>query len=267
MFEAKIILDSLGEKSRLTTMIITYPRCIHAEMLRHRVFSRNTASSRAIPIAQVIEQVRTNPFIPLHWGAAQAGMQAYKEVSEEAQADASAVWLQLSRVACNTAEAMSQDLGLHKQVVNRILEPWVWCTEIVTASQWSNFFHLRCHEAAEPHCQKIAYMMRDAYNASTPTKLKEFEWHIPFDSEDKELPVETRLKIATGRLARVSYNKHLEVRDDEKEIGLHDRLKTSGHMSPFEHCARNDSDAASGLNGNFGPGWAQYRKFFHDECR
>lgn len=267
MFSAKVILDSQGTMSRLTTMLITYPRCIHAELLRHRVFSRNTASSRAIPIAQVIEQVRTNPFIPLHWGAAQGGMQAYKEVNEEAQADASSAWIQLSRMSCKVAEVMSEDLGLHKQVVNRILEPWVWVTEIVTATQWSNFFHLRCDAAAEPHAQKIACLMRNAYNMSTPTKLAESEWHIPFDSEDKELPVETRLKIATGRLARVSYNKHLEVRDDEKEIALHDRLKASGHMSPFEHCARNTSTTGPGMGGNFGPGWAQYRKFFHDECR
>lgn len=267
MFSARVILDSQGCKSRLTTMEITYPRCIHAEMLRHRVFSRNTASSRAIPIAHVIEQVRTNPFIPLHWGAAQGGMQAYKEVSEEAQADASSAWILLSRLACKTAETMSNDLGLHKQVVNRLLEPWVWVTEIVTATQWSNFVHLRCHEAAEPHAQKIAYMMRDAYNASTPTRLKEFEWHIPFCPEDESLPIEDKLKIATGRLARVSYNKHLEERDYQKEIDLHDRLSNSGHWSPFEHCARNDDNHGPGAGGNFGDGWFQYRKFFQDECK
>lgn len=103
--------------SRLTTMEITYPRCIHAEMLRHRVFSRNTASSRAIPVRKMIESVQTNPFIPIHWGAAQSGMQAFNEVNSEAQADAAALWLHHSRMACAVAESMVNDLGLHKQIV------------------------------------------------------------------------------------------------------------------------------------------------------
>lgn len=268
MFSANVIADSLGCRSRLTTMEITYPRIIHAEMLRHRVFSRNTASSRAIPIARVIEQVRTNPFIPLHWGAAQGGMQAYTEVNDEAQADATALWLEQSRVACLAAETMSKNLGLHKQVVNRLLEPWVWATEIVTASQWTNFFHLRCHEAAEPHCQKIAYMMREALEDSTPVKLGIGDWHIPFGSDmSPDFKATDRLKIATARLARTSYIKHNNVKELQDDIDRHDSLATSGHWSPFEHCARNGPEYGTSAGGNFGSGWLQYRKTFGHECR
>lgn len=267
MFSAKVLLDSQGSVSRLTTLEITYPRCVHAEMLRHRVFSRNTASSRAIPIAKVIEQVRTNPFIPLHWGAAQSGMQAYQEVNEEAQADAASIWLQLSRVACDTAEAMSNDLGLHKQVVNRILEPWVWTTEIISGTQWSNFLHLRCHEAAEPHCRKIAEMIRDAIAESMPKVLGPLDWHIPMSEDLQNESLPDRLAIATGRLARVSYLTHNGVRDIQEDIKLHDRLIDGGHWSPTEHCAKNLGDTPLGGGGNFGPGWTQYRKSFFGECK
>lgn len=247
-------------------MEITYPRCIHAEMLRHRVFSRNTASSRAIPIAKVIKQVEENPFIPIHWGAAQGGMQAYAEISEQEKEDALDSWL----AARNDAVYHAKDLvlcGLHKQVVNRILEPWVWCTEIISGTQWSNFFHLRCHEAAEPHCQKIAYMIRDALEASVPKVLEDGEWHIPMMDEDEraDFTLSEQLAIATGRLARVSYLTHNGVRDSLEDITLHDRLKESGHWSPFEHCAQNRPQNYN--LSNFGQGWFQYRKTFSGECK
>lgn len=267
MFSAKVIADSVGfNGSRLTTMEITYPRIVHAEMLRHRVFSRNTASSRAIPIARVIEQVRTNPFIPLHWGAAQKGMQAYAEVNSEAQADVTALWLSQSRLACKVAETMSQDLGLHKQVVNRLLEPWVWVTEIVTATQWSNFFHLRCHEAAEPHCQKIAYLMREAYLASTAEYLQFGEWHLPYGDVPAGTSLEDQLKVATARLSRASYVKQDSVKSLLDDLDQHDTLAASGHWSPFEHCAQSVMHGNSN-GGNFGNGWRQYRKTFSRECR
>lgn len=251
-------------------MEITYPRCIHAEMLRHRVFSRNTASSRAIPIAKVIKQVEENPFIPIHWGAAQGGMQAYAEISEADKVLAEEQWLEARNQACYYAEHLVE-LGLHKQVVNRILEPWVWCTEIISGTQWSNFFHLRCHEAAEPHCQKIAYMIRDALQASVPKVLEDGEWHIPMMDEDEreDFTLSEQLAIATGRLARVSYLTHNGVRDCLEDITLHDRLKESGHWSPFEHCAQNrERDIFYGYaGGNFGQGWFQYRKTISGECK
>lgn len=266
MFSAKVLLDSQGSTSRLTTLEITYPRCVHAEMLRHRVFSRNTASSRAIPIAKVIEQVETNPFIPIHWGAAQGGMQAYQEVCEEDQDAAEEEWLTARSAAVYYAK-MLVERGLHKQVVNRILEPWVWTTEIISGTQWSNFFHLRCHEAAEPHCRKIAEMIRDAIAESTPKILGPLEWHIPMaeDLQDESLPV--KLAVATGRLARVSYLTHNGERDIAEDIKLHQRLIDSGHMSPTEHCAQNVGDCLVGSPSNFGLGWYQYRKTFFGECK
>lgn len=194
-------------------------------------------------------------------------MQAYAEISEEYKVLAEEQWLEARDQACYYAEHLVE-LGLHKQVVNRILEPWVWCTEIISGTQWSNFFHLRCHEAAEPHCQKIAYMIRDALEASVPKVLEDGEWHVPMSEDLGDEPCqENVIRIATGRLARVSYLTHNGVRDVVEDMELHDRLIRSGHMSPTEHCAQKLSIAGPGAGGNFGSGWLQYRKTFSGECK
>lgn len=258
MFSAKVICDSDNGHSRLTTMVVTYPRCIHAEMLRHRVFSRNTASSRAIPVRKMIESVTLNPFIPIHWGKAQSGMQAFTEIDEID--DARHAWRMAATSAVIWAEKMVK-LGLHKQVINRILEPWLWTTEIITGDRWTNFFALRCHRDAEPHMQKIAVMMWDALNASKPVVLEPGEWHMPMAEPD--IPVPIGLAVCTGRLARVSYLTQDNIRNIDEDVALHDRLMTSGHWSPFEHCAQH----APGLRSNFMPGWLQYRKLFSEECK
>lgn len=265
MFSAKVILDSKGRSSRLTTMEITYPRCIHAEMLRHRVFSRNTASSRAIPIRRMIEDVKNNPFIPLVWGLDQSGMQSHNELDPERHEYAKQVWLNARDVAVDYAMTLSVGLKLHKQIVNRILEPFMWTTEIISGTRWSNFFHLRCDEMAEPHIQVIANMMKRALAESTPRVLDDWEWHLPMG--EPGLCVEDQLKIATGRCARVSYLTHDGIRSPDKDIELHDRLMVSGHWSPFEHCAQMVRPAGTGAGGNFGEGWLQYRKSFEGECR
>jgi hypothetical protein len=264
MFSAKVIADSRGELSRLTTIEITYPRIVHSEMLRHRVYSRNTASSRAIPIKRVIEQVRTNPFIPIYWGAAQSGMQAYTELTGWRKRGCRFVWLQLRWVAIFAAWLMLK-MGLHKQIPNRVLEPWVWVTEIVSGTNWSNFFHLRCHEAAEPHCRKIAELIQEALANSTPVNLQIGEWHIPYGDVPEGTSTEDRLRIATARISRASYVKQDTIKSLQDDLNQHDTLAASGHWSPFEHCAR--KSWSSHLGGNFGPGWFQYRKSFANECR
>jgi hypothetical protein len=265
MFSAKVLLDSAGASSRLTTMLITYPRCIHAEMLRHRVFSRNTASSRAIPIRRMIRDVIEHPFVPVHWGLNQKGMQSGSELDPGQVQDAKAAWLFARDLAVNQAERMFDKFGLHKQLINRLLEPFAWTTEVITGTRWSNFFALRCHEAAEPHIQIIAGLMRDALDASVPAQLLEGEWHIPMG--EPGLMVEDQLKIATGRCARTSYLTHDGIRNVAEDIDLHARLMVAGHWSPFEHCAQHLSLAGPGAGGNLGSGWLQYRKTFEGECR
>ena len=270
MFSAKVLADSLnGCDNRLTTMELTYPRCVHSEFLTHRMFSRNAASSRAIPVEKMIEQVERDPFIPIHWGKAQKGMQAYEVLSPEDSVAARDEWL---FAGCDAVWRVRQllALGLHKQIANRLLEPWMWITVIATGNEgaWNNFFALRCHHEAEPHIQKIAEMAREVRSQSTPQKLSDGQWHLPligFEG-DELLSVEDQVKVSVGRCARVSYLTHDGIRDVQADIDLHDRLLASKHFSPFEHVAQHSySWIPDNESGNLGAGWTQYRKTLKGE--
>lgn len=265
MFNAKILCDSVNPAgNRITTVELTYPRCIHSEFMTHRMFSRNSASSRAIPVKKMIEQVENNPFIPIHWGKNQKGMQAWEELPIGMQEACKREWLFTRDECVNSVRNMIDD-GLHKQIANRLLEPWMWITVIATGNStaYENFFKLRCHKDAEPHTQKIAYMLRDEYDKSKPNKLVWGDTHTPLIQEDEQhLPFYDMMKISVGRCARVSYLTHDGKRDIQADIGLHDRLKDAGHWSPFEHVATTSKD---GNGGNLGEGWHQYRKEFLSE--
>lgn len=266
-FSAKVLADSTNCcDSRLTTMELTYPRCVHSEFLTHRMFSRNAASSRAIPVEKMIEQVERDPFIPIHWGKAQKGMQAYDVV--DCPSECEKLWLLNRNMAVHYVEGLLE-LGLHKQIANRLLEPWMWITVIATGNEgaWNNFFALRCHHEAEPHIQKIAYMAREVRSQSTPQKLSDGQWHLPligFEG-DELLSVEDQVKVSVGRCARVSYLTHDGRRDVQADIDLHDRLLASKHFSPFEHVARMDRFSREWAQGNLGQGWTQYRKTLKGE--
>jgi hypothetical protein len=162
-------------------------------------------------------------------------------------------------------------LNVHKQVANRLLEPFMWHTVIVTATEWDNFFALRCHSDAQPEIRRAATEMRAALEASEPAELGEGEWHLPLirpEDLEEDRPEEDLVKISAGRCARVSYLTHAGVRDLDADIELHDRLLASGHMSPLEHPGRPLSEAElaeSEWSGNF-RGWRQYRKTIRDEA-
>jgi thymidylate synthase ThyX len=250
--EAKVLLDSVFNGERITTMELTYPRFIHAEYMTHRMFSRNAASSRAIPVRKLIQRVVDDPVIPIHWGANQRGMQAHQELPGEVQHDLQELWLKARDRAVETAEAMIR-MGLHKQIANRILEPWMHITVIHSATSWQNFFNLRCHEMAEPHMRELAYCMQDSYQFSVPA---EREWHLPltgFPGDEFLSPKEAQL-VSVARCARVSYLTHAGTRDVEADLDLAETLRTNGHFSPWEHVAK----AEPGRWGNF-RGWKQLR--------
>ena len=265
---AKIIKDSISEKNnRLTTMQLCYPRFIHSEFMTHRVFSRNASSSRAIPVAKMIEQVRTNPAMPIHWGANQPGMQANGEIENIEQAKE--LWLVAANTAANSAKEMMA-IGLHKQVANRILEPFQRIHVIVTATEWNNFFELRIHPDAQPEIHELAQQMKAAMDASVPNLLKEGEWHLPYitdtdrnDIRAMGLSSSVLRKLSAARCARVSYLTHDGQEPDiDKDLALYARLITMkpAHASPIEHQAMPDnSEKYTHLHGNF-TGWIQFRK-------
>lgn len=259
MIEAKVILDSTSEAgARITTLQLKYPRFIHSEFLTHRVFSRNSSSSRAIPIAKMIEQVRTDPAMPVEWGKNQPGMQA-REIMEDTS-HAITMWRMAALEAAQRAERMA-NLGLHKQIVNRILEPYQWMHTIVTATEWDNFFKLRDHAAAQPEIAVLARSMRTAMQLSAPVLRTE---HLPYIKEDEmQLPLMTQYLISAARCARVSYLNHDGSNPDtQRDLELAIKLNQAGHMSPFEHQAR-AFDIACITSGNF-RGWQQHREWLQN---
>lgn len=267
MFEAKVLASSVNPRDeRITTVELTYPRFIHAEFMTHSMFARNAASSRAIPIKTMMDRVLKNPVIPIHWGANQKGMQAFEVLDPYDQKACELLWLE-QRDAALAAVANLDNLGLHKQIANRLLEPWMWITVIASGNSiaFENFFKLRCHKDAEPHFQKIAVMLRDVYDDFTPKTLRWGEDHLPLTGfpGDEELDKIQLRMVSTARCARVSYLTHDGQRDVNADITLHDRLELSGHWSPFSHVATADQSSHSG--GNLGSGWLQYRKRFKGE--
>jgi thymidylate synthase ThyX len=268
-YSARILLDSISPHGvRLITMEVRYPRFIHSEMMTHRVFSRNAASSRAIPIKKMIAVVRDEPAIPIWWGKNQSGMAAREEIGGEARVRAEMEWRRALDHALETAERLSaSDIDLHKQLVNRILEPFAWITVIITATEWSNFFTQRCHPDAQPEIRCIAERMLTAYRAGTPRPVGPGEWHLPFMQEDEgRFDSALRCKLSVARCARVSYLTHDGKRDREKDLELYERLLeggSNGHWSPFEHVAT-PAEGEFSTSGNL-RGWKQYRKLFVEE--
>lgn len=360
--EANIVADSISPQGhRITSFLLTFPRFILAELNTHRMFSRNSASSRAIPFKKVVQMVQEDPFIPIAWQKDHKGMQGTEYITDATDwgsLDCCRMdWLQARDNAVDMAESL-HNLTVTKQLCNRLLEPFMWHTVLVTATEFENFFELRCPQykfgekvfkskkdlmqnphkpfrfksnsgefieysdvfnteefwrsinqsQAEIHIQALAESMWDAMNESKPKELKAGEWHIPFgnnidgnlmvsNSENAQIGrieniINSKVKIATARCARLSYMTFDGEIDYEKDIILHDRLLKDGHFSPFEHCARAmsedeysmfikgkksiyfsqgmteevliDSKSIKGWSNNF-RGWIQYRYLIENQ--
>ncbi len=278
-FSVKIVLDSINPYNgiRLVTSELTYPRFIHAEFMTHRMFSRNAASSRAIPSYKMISNIDDHPAMPIYWGKNKKGMSANEEIDEIDKAQKT--WLRAKDLMVEHANQLRK-LKLHKQITNRVLEPWKYITVICSATQYNNFFALRDHQDAQPEIRHLAKLWKKALKESTPIKR---EWHIPYIQQDEQtLELDLKKKISVARCARVSYLTHNGSRSIEKDIELYNRLLTGsghGHWSPFEHVAQATDKTALYYNfvtekfeekplqcGNFS-GWIQYRKTFKGECQ
>lgn len=304
---ARIVQDSVSpEYDRITTFELEYPRFIHSELMTHRMLSRNAASSRAIPVNKMIEQVKNHPAMPIHWGANQKGMQASGECSNlvflgltygaNESYEVEDTWKEAANRAADIAQAMS-DAGYHKQIVNRLLEPFQVMKTVVTATEWNNFFHLRDHKDAQPEIAELARVMREAMEQSVPDIINNDQWHVPYinraycpvsgpiyylgDLDGSEIPLteEQALKVSASCCAQVSYR--LLDKSLDKALGIYDSLVNSKpvHASPFEHQAKpmvyssNGECSSDGVthadrannywSGNFN-GWIQHRQLIKD---
>lgn len=279
----KIVADSINENgNRITTFELEYHRFIHSEIMTHRLFSRNAMSSRAVPVAKMIEQVRNNPATPIHWGKNQAGMQADVELNGVDKygnnlAELLKVrWYEAAKMQASFAQEFS-DHGLHKQIVNRLLEPFQMMKTVLTATEFDNFFWLRCDPDAQPEIQELANCMFEAMKQSKPEYIKEGQWHTPYvdhwkegedfgymiyeDGKPKIINEEEAKAISASCCAQVSYR--VLNNTYEKAMDIYNKLASGRkvHASPFEHVAAPMSDSPSHDDGvthrdNIGGYWS-----------
>lgn len=318
---ARVVLDSVGPHGvRVVTVEARYWHAIHAEVMTHRDRSRSVASNRAIPFYREVPcpactgkspatradceacneagvavspacmygHVAFEPFTPEFMGTEQKGMQAGDELTGETRDEATHLINGLRLMALATTRRLGQ-LGLHKSIVNRYLEPWSYTTTLMTATEWANFFRLRIHPKAERHFDKIARLIREAIRRSEPQQLKVGEWHTPYtratDPDDigvwvlekpgnprKDAVQEFTNMVSAGRCARLSYLTHDGKRDFGADIELCRKLMDPKaddgsdeppHGSPAEHVLRCEADPEY----RSGPvvGWHQFRKDFARE--
>lgn len=288
--KAEIVCDSIGPNNvRITTMRLTFHRFLLPEFNTHRMFSRNASSSRAIPTSKMIEMAKKNPAMPLQFTKNQKGMQASEMIDD--QEKAIKCWLDGRDAAIVCAKSL-ESLGVHKQHLNRVLEPYLWTTVICTATDWDNFFALRCHHMAQPEICELAMQAYEAYVSNKPKQLQAEEWHIPFITQEVELEthfelgcgenkeelIKALIKRSVAKCARVSYLNH-EGKPSTltEDFALYDRLLGSApiHASPAEHQAQArevtiksldpwETSSATVYSGNL-RGWIQFRKTLSNE--
>lgn len=285
----KILADSIWNGHRITTMECTYWRAIHSEVMTHRMFARNAASSRAIPFIRIskiqstVAEIKARgltawkdgiihnldsrhdnelfhyivpnctysrkPFLPMYLDSEQSGMQSGKPLDSKDREFCEDVIKNMYDYVLERCYRMYQR-GLHKSIINRYLEPWTEITTIITATEWENFFNLRIDPAAEKHFYDLAFEMKKQRDSSVPVERVS---HYPYIDDSVR---------SVARCARVSYlNQNNEESTAEEDILLYSKLLASRHLSPFEH----PSIAADGRWGCF-TGWRSMRSFIPNEA-
>lgn len=239
-YYAKVVADSVvaqpGLEARITTVEARYPLYVHQELLTHRSLSRNASSNRARTTKAIIREVWSDPVVPVYWGRRAKGMQASSELDGWRRWLCVQLWLKARYVAIVLALLLMW-LGLHKQSVNRLLSPWQWITVVITATEWDNFFALRCHPAAQPEMQTIATLIQLARKHSTPVQR---DWHLPYIQPDEMgYRLALLIQLSVARSARVSYLTQGQFCDPAADLRLYNRLvnETPRHASPLEHVA------------------------------
>lgn len=291
--QARIIADSISANTgqRITTFEVEFPRIVLAENNTHRTLSRSYASSRAIPIEKCIEQVQTSPFIPSDFGKNQSGMSASQNIEGDDLVKARREWLSARDKAVWQAKELAH-IGVHKQLANRLLEPFTYIKGIITATEFKNFFFLRIADDAQPEIRELAEKMKEAMNDSTPQPLYSGEWHLPYFvytgagtyraifNNELELPLEEAKMISVSLCAQVSYRNEDASLEKAKKLW---KILFEGraiHGSAAEHQAtpvtsETDKGITHFLNderktpcsGNL-QNWIQYRQLFNepDHC-
>ena len=254
-FFARIVAHSKGydhKHNDLITFHLMYPRFIHSEMMTHKDFSRSAASSRAIPVRKMLSQVWNKPAMPIHWGKNQPGMQAAHAIQGWKKTVLRNLWMMCGRTVC-VFVWVAMKLGLHKQVANRMLEPWQLMQVTLTTCKLANFYNLRIHSDAQPEICHLATLMRFAHHNSEPQILRAGEWHLPWITDEDiadvvgmagtdEEQTELLKKMSAARCARSSYANFEGKRSIDGDLMTYSKLVDSEpiHASPCEHQASPD---------------------------
>jgi len=255
MIKAKIVQDSsLPTGERLLTFSVMYGRLIHSELLRHRAASHSVKSSRAIPTHKYRAEVMEKIYVPVKFGTKKRGMQA-GEPTFLTKFYGEKIWKLSSKFAC-FFHWMMEKFGIHKEVANRVLEPYVWVEETITveADALKEIANLRIHDDAQEDVRRIVEEMVYEMDRSTPVELNQEQWHVPYvvrrqvenemiytDNNGNKLTLDQAIVCSAARCARSSYANHdNSMSSYDKDIGLAKQLIGSEpmHLSPFEHQAR-----------------------------
>lgn len=258
--------------TEVLSLEIELHRFILPEFNTHRKISKNFQSSRAVPILKLIEQVATNPAMPLHWGKNQAGMVADEELDSEV---GMSIWQRAAKAAAGFAKEM-MDAGYHKQIVNRLLEPFMWTKGFITLDRGAvdAFLALRDHFQAQPEIQALAKAIKEAVDESEYEVLDYGEYHLPyvskfkyggvlkygilsdFNTPVKFLTLEEAVKVSTSCTAQVSYR--MLDNSLEKALNVFNMLNLPSkgvynenppHFSPTEHVLK----AVAVIGGKYKP--------------
>jgi hypothetical protein len=265
------------------------------------MLSKNSASSRAIPVTAMHDHIRENTAAPVYWGKNQPGMKAKEELQGSDKSWAYYLWTTARDAALDVARQLN-DLGSHKQITNRITEPYMIMKTVISGTEWRNFFWLRDHHDAQPEIHELASKMFNAYDASTPQLLQPGEWHVPYvrtdrsiidgslcyyDNKGDDLTAEEARIVSSSCCAQVSYRKNDDSYD--KAVKIYKQLIESepAHASPVEHQAtpidllqissyEPENWKANGVthtthdynmwSGNL-RGWVQFRKLIPNEAK
>lgn len=300
LITAKIIADSESDEGiRMTTMEIEYPRFILSELNTHRMLSKNSASSRAIPVKAMHDHIRANTAAPVSWGINQPGMKAREELQGADLTWAKYTWAKARDSALEYSQELA-DLNIHKQITNRITEPWMIMKTVVSGTEWANFFWLRNHPDAQPEIQLLASKMKQAMDESNPEYLTLNEWHLPYvtskrnrfgtmeylDQQGEPMTLVDARVVSASCCAQVSYRKTDDSLDKARRVFSQLIESVPAHASPIEHqatpmpfdvmCAYEPETWADGIthvsaNGDLWSGnlrgWIQFRKTIPTEAK
>lgn len=299
---ATILAHSISPKGiQITSFELEYQRFIHSEVMTHRMLTKNAASSRAIPIAAMHDSIRQKTARPVFWGMNQPGMQADQEMDDLTKQSAALVW-DAARDSMLAHSTVLSQMKAHKQIANRITEPFQMMKTVMTGTELANFFWLRHHKDAQPEFYELAELMQKALALSQPVELYPGEWHVPYvttkrdshgtllysDSSNTTLSAHEARMVSASCCAQTSYRKNDDSVDKSQKVFKRLIESQPIHASPVEHQATPMQDPAfldsmlvmpgrweEGVthmdrsqqlwSGNF-KGWIQHRKLIPGEA-